>query len=232
MVKKVSLASFLVTWLLASLNPTQSKRTTFLSSCRDSIACSSKQVTVHVAFCLLSYKPWSFSLHIIKVTFLITKQGIPSVPNVLVKWGYFQLRRPSRYQRKQLSQVQKKKKYWPSSREAVCTKLTWWLKSLIWTVRIKSYQLTLSALRCFNSLVKLSLLRFVKVHDFYNSCLCLSTEVCPSGDASPQKTSLVVSTGTGGVTVIYWVEVGEAAKLSATHSNVLLLTTEASGPKR
>lgn len=99
-------------------------------------------------------------------------------------------------------------------------------------MRIKSYQLTLSALRCFNSLVKLSLLRFVKVHDFYNSCLCLSTEVCPSGDASPQKTSLVVSTGTGGVTVIYWVEVGEAAKLSATHSNVLLLTTEASGPKR
>lgn len=41
------------------------------------------------------------------------------------------------------------------------------------------------------------------------------------------------STGTGGVTGISWVEVGEAARLSATHRNVLLLlTTEASGPKR
>lgn len=97
---------------------------------------------------------------------------------------------------------------------------------------MKSYQLTLSALRCLNSLVKLSLLRFGKVHDFYNSCLCLSTGVCPSGDASPQKTSLGVSTGTDAVTVMYWGDIGETLKLSATHRNVLLLTTEVSGPKR
>lgn len=88
--------------------------------------------------------------------------------------------------------MQKKNKDWPSSREAVCTNLTWCLKSLIWTVRMKSSQVILSALRCFKNLVKLSLLRFVKVHHVYNPCLCLSTGVCPSGDTSPQKTSLVV----------------------------------------